>query len=142
MLQFLTQSAWADRIGWVLVHSLWQFALVALVVIVLQRALQRCSAVTRYWALLAAMLIMVAVPVVTWFSPWAVDAPVAVAKLASAQQPEMPASQPMPPLHHGNDTVVRWPRPFSRLWNSRRSHRRDLRDCSLCRCVWPRHGHW
>ena len=27
MLEFLTQSAWVDRIGWVLVHSLWQFAL-------------------------------------------------------------------------------------------------------------------
>ena len=35
MLEFLTQSTWAERIGWVLVHSLWQFALVALVAIVL-----------------------------------------------------------------------------------------------------------
>ena len=30
MLQFLTHSVWADRIGWLLVHSLWQFTLVAL----------------------------------------------------------------------------------------------------------------
>ncbi len=44
MLQLLTQSAWADRIGWVLVHSLWQFALLGLAAIILRRALQRCSA--------------------------------------------------------------------------------------------------
>ena len=51
MLEFLTQSTWADRIGWVLVHSLWQFALVALLAVVLQRALQRRSATTRYWGI-------------------------------------------------------------------------------------------
>ncbi len=46
MLDFLTQSTWVDRFGWVLVHSLWQFALVALAALVLHRALQRCSAAT------------------------------------------------------------------------------------------------
>ncbi len=66
MLQYLAHSVWADRIGWMLVHSLWQFTLVAFVAIVLRRALQRCSSSTRYGALLAAMLIMVAMPVATY----------------------------------------------------------------------------
>ena len=52
MLEFLTQSTWADRIGWVLVHSLWQFALVALLAMALHRALRRRSAITRYSVLL------------------------------------------------------------------------------------------
>ena len=77
MLEFLTQSTWTDRIGWVLVHSFWQFALVALAAIVLQRVLRRRPATTRYRALLAVMAIMVAVPVATWYSPWSGDAPVA-----------------------------------------------------------------
>ena len=51
MLEFLTQSTWVDRIGWVLVHSLWQFALVALVAIVLRRALQRFSATVPVWGI-------------------------------------------------------------------------------------------
>ena len=88
MLEFLTQSTWADRIGWVLVHSLWQFALVALLAIVLQRALQRRSATTRYRALLAAMFVMVAVPVATWFSPWSADAPAVAAKFGPVEKPE------------------------------------------------------
>ena len=55
-----------DRLGWVLVHSLWQFALLMLVGFVLQCALQRCSAVTRYWALLATMCTTIIAPVATW----------------------------------------------------------------------------
>ena len=57
-----------------LVHSLWQFALVALVAIVLQGTLRRRSAAMRYWVLLAAMAAMVLAPAATWFSPWSADA--------------------------------------------------------------------
>ncbi len=76
MLEFLMQSIGAERIGWVLVHSLWQFALVALLAVLLQRALQRRSAITRYRALLVAVFLLVAVPVATWFSPWSAETPV------------------------------------------------------------------
>ncbi len=48
--------------------------------VVLQWALERRSATTRYWALLAAMIVMVAAPVVTWFSPWSGDAPAPAVK--------------------------------------------------------------
>src|SRR5271157_3130656 len=93
MLQFLTHSVWADRIGWMLVHSLWQFTLVALAAIILRRALQRCSAATRYGALLTAMIIMVAAPVATWLSP-----------LSSPRSAEAPSvavnSDPVENLHN------------------------------------------
>jgi beta-lactamase regulating signal transducer with metallopeptidase domain/transglutaminase-like putative cysteine protease len=89
MLELLTQSTWADRIGWVLVHSLWQFALVALVAVVLQRALRRCSAAARYRALLAAGSIMIAVPVATGLSPWSADAPVVAATAGPVENPEI-----------------------------------------------------
>jgi beta-lactamase regulating signal transducer with metallopeptidase domain/protein involved in polysaccharide export with SLBB domain len=103
MLQFLTQSTWADRTGWVLVHSLWQFALVALLALVLQRALQRCSAASRYRALLAAMAIMVAMPVATWLSPWAVDAP-AIAARGPVENPEKAS-----PSSHADDAMAALP---------------------------------
>ena len=107
MLEFLTQSSWADRIGWMLVHSLWQFALVALLAVVLQWALQRRSATTRYCALLAAMFVMVAVPVVTWFSPWSVDAPVVAAKVGPVENPEkVSPSQRVSPSERGNDAAA------------------------------------
>ncbi len=88
MFELLTQSTWADRIGWMLVHSLWQFALVAVLAVALQWALKRCTAVTRYRALLTALGIMVALPVVTWLWPWSAEAPSAAVALHSAETAE------------------------------------------------------
>lgn len=107
MLEFLTQSTWADRIGWVLVHSLWQFALVAVLAVALQWALKRCSASTRYRALLAAMCILVAGPVATWFSPWVADATAVAANSRPVEKPaENPPSRHDSPSQHGDNLVA------------------------------------
>ena len=82
MLKFLAESSWANEIGWVLIHSLWQFALVAILALLLQKAMQRRSAATRYCALLATMLVLVAVPLATWFSSWSVDVPSVTAAIS------------------------------------------------------------
>ena len=55
-----------ERLGWVLVHSLWQFALVALLAGVARRAMRRSSSAARYGALVVAMTVMVVVPLATW----------------------------------------------------------------------------
>ena len=86
-------DSWTDRIGWVLVHSLWQFALAALLAVVLQRALRRRSATTRYAALLGVMAVMVAAPAATWFSPWSTDSPAVTVPLTPIEKP-----QEAPPL--------------------------------------------
>ncbi len=63
-----------------LIHTLWQFALVAAAAIVLQRILRRRSAAVQYGVLLAAMAAMVAAPIVTCFLLPAFDPPAMVAK--------------------------------------------------------------
>ena len=68
MSGFLTHATWITQVGWLLVHSLWQLALLAVLALTLHRALQRCSANTRYLVLLAALALMVAAPIGTWFS--------------------------------------------------------------------------
>ena len=68
MTQFHLPAAFVERLGWVLVHSVWQFALIALTALVLQRAMQRTSAATRYWVLLLALGTMLAAPVATWLA--------------------------------------------------------------------------
>ncbi|MBC7816110.1 MAG: M56 family metallopeptidase, partial [Planctomycetaceae bacterium] len=55
-----------ERLGWVLVHSLWQFALVALLTGAIVRAMRRSSSAARYGVLVVAMAVLVAVPLVTW----------------------------------------------------------------------------
>ena len=67
-----------------LVHSLWQFALLALVAIVLQRALRHARQ-SRYAALLAAMVLMVVAPAATWLCLWSADSPAVAAKLRLAR---------------------------------------------------------
>ncbi len=55
-----------DRLGWVLVHSLWEFALVAFLAGLTVRAMRRCSAAARYVVLAGALAGAVVAPVVTW----------------------------------------------------------------------------
>jgi beta-lactamase regulating signal transducer with metallopeptidase domain len=68
----LPGSAWpisdsvVERLGWVLVHSLWQFALAALLAGAIVRALRRHSAATRYGVLVVALAAASTAPVATW----------------------------------------------------------------------------
>lgn len=55
-----------ERLGWVLVHSLWQFGLIAVLAAVVVRLLRRNSAAARYAVLCMAMLLIVVVPAATW----------------------------------------------------------------------------
>src|SRR5258706_5765398 len=55
-----------ERLGWTLVQSLWQLALVGLLAAVTIRALRQSSAAMRYGALVVAMAVSVLVPLATW----------------------------------------------------------------------------
>ncbi len=55
-----------ERLGWTLIHSLWQLALVALLAMVLARVMHRTAASTRYLMLVSMLVLVVALPVVTW----------------------------------------------------------------------------
>ncbi|MDP1562167.1 MAG: M56 family metallopeptidase [Pirellulaceae bacterium] len=59
-----------ERLGWVLVHSLWQFAIVALLAWVIVRAMRRSSSALRYGVLVTAMAVMVSAPIASsiWIS--------------------------------------------------------------------------
>ena len=62
----VTSPAVVERIGWLLVHSLWQFALVASLAVAIGQFMRRGSAAARYWMLASAMLLMVMAPFATW----------------------------------------------------------------------------
>ena len=69
LLEFSTSLVSAmtvERIGWLLVHSLWQFAVIAMVVLFLGRILNRRSSALRYATLLAGLLMMETTAFVTW----------------------------------------------------------------------------
>ena len=74
-----------DRIGWLLVHSIWQFALIALLLAVALRLLRRAPAGTRYAAALVGWAAMLIAPAVTWpLLPTPVEDSVAAIKPAAA----------------------------------------------------------
>ena len=76
-----TIAAWLEhplvaRLGWCLVHSVWEIAAVALVAALLLRILRRGNARGRYLAACASLVVMAALPVVTlaWASAFRADA--------------------------------------------------------------------
>ena len=66
MLTITGMSSTVERLGWVLLHSLWQFALVAIMAGIITRAMQRRSATLRYVAFVTALALCVAAPPTTW----------------------------------------------------------------------------
>lgn len=93
LLENLLSPGTIERLGWMLVHFLWQAAAVALLLAVLQRLLRRAGANARYAAACGALVLMVVLPVVT-MQFVEVSGPV-----AEAGPPlELPSSPPVEPL--------------------------------------------
>jgi beta-lactamase regulating signal transducer with metallopeptidase domain len=88
-------SPFIEQLGWVLIHSLWQLALLAAAAFVTQRAMRRTSAAARYAALLAILVLVVAAPLITW-SVLPTQAAIPVADLPDPVP--VRASEPAPQL--------------------------------------------
>jgi beta-lactamase regulating signal transducer with metallopeptidase domain len=64
---WLNSTTVVEHRGWLLLHSLWQFALVVFLAGATVRAMRRNSAELRYVVLVSAMGVSVGLPVATWF---------------------------------------------------------------------------
>lgn len=85
MLAAFLPETLVERIGWLLVHSVWQFALVALVLAAVLQAMRRRSANARYCACVLAWAAIATMPAVTWM-------------LLPASAPDVTAAAPYVPL--------------------------------------------
>ncbi len=65
--QIFINSKIVETIGWTLLHSLWQIALVAFVLFVLLKLLRRFPANGRYWLAVSALVCAVALPALTFY---------------------------------------------------------------------------
>jgi hypothetical protein len=66
-MQVLSSQPWVERLGWTLVHFLWQGLLVAVLYAAARRCLARASNPrTRYLLACAALTAMMAAPLGTW----------------------------------------------------------------------------
>ncbi|MFO0940749.1 MAG: M56 family metallopeptidase [Pirellulales bacterium] len=65
---WLVSESTMERLGWVLLHTLWQFLSIAVLALILLRVLSRSSAGLRYAILVCSIAGCVVAPVVTWFS--------------------------------------------------------------------------
>jgi beta-lactamase regulating signal transducer with metallopeptidase domain len=83
----LLLPAWGQRLGWTLVHSIWQVTLVALVAGVVLACLRRHSARLRYGLGVVCLALMLIVPAITW-SMVTIATPAAV--LATNDLPALP----------------------------------------------------
>lgn len=70
MIQLLGALPWIERIGWMLLHSVWLIGLVAMVFGLVDIGLRRSSANARYLAGCAALILTLAMmPIAYWVSP-------------------------------------------------------------------------
>ena len=76
-LHMIASQPWVERLGWTLLHFLWQGALVAAVFAAARLSLAHSRPHARYAAACFALAIMLAAPVATflWLTPAADDAP-------------------------------------------------------------------
>lgn len=86
-----------ENIGWLLVHSIWQFALWGLIALILLKCLRRASSATRYATLVGVLLLLTLTPVATWSllpdapQPVAHSEPEATEDAAPRVEPVLPA---------------------------------------------------
>jgi beta-lactamase regulating signal transducer with metallopeptidase domain/peroxiredoxin len=90
LLQSMLTSAQTQRLGWALLHSLWEGAAVALALMLLLRFMRGRTANARYAVCCTAMLAAMALPILTFMSlraPESASPPI----FATHQEPAMPA---------------------------------------------------
>ena len=71
IMQAMSMRAEVEWLGWVLVHSIWQFLLIAIVTGLVLRCLKNRSSNARYNLSVASLLLMVVAPFGTWM--WIAD---------------------------------------------------------------------
>ncbi len=59
-------ARWIERLGWTLIHSVWQLAVIASLAAFLQITLRHRPATLRYLVAVTAMMTMLALPCITW----------------------------------------------------------------------------
>lgn len=104
----LLNSPLVFRLGWVILHTLWQFLAIALVAAVIYSALKGGSATARYLTLMMATGLMAAAPLLTWFT---IEPP------RSAVSTEHESPPPKPPRRH-----LRWPQQSAQTGLQRKIH--------------------
>ena len=112
-LESILTSSIVHRVGWTLLHSLWQAAAVAALLAGAMWILRRRSASLRYAAACAALLLMLALPAVTiWLVTPPVPPPAAEEQLAATAHPEQVLPRPVGPVGLGimKEMALSWPR--------------------------------
>ncbi len=65
-VQWPFSDVFVERVGWVLVHSLWQFALLGLLAAALMRSMRQSSAEARSGVLIGLLVLSIGFPIATW----------------------------------------------------------------------------
>jgi beta-lactamase regulating signal transducer with metallopeptidase domain len=110
--------AWVDTFGWILVHSVWQIAVLVLLALLIDRIITSFSASARYMSLMAVLIGMVLVPAVTWFVlplDNATPSHTATLPLQQFRAPPSPAGRDSGSLRSPSPPAARLAKPSARV---------------------------
>src|SRR5262245_9165408 len=85
-----------ERIGWLLVYSVWQFALIALLMAIVLRVMRRAPAGVRYAVALVGWGLMLMAPALTWSL---LPAPTGRIEIVAADPDPAPVDVTPPPVN-------------------------------------------
>lgn len=66
LMETTAAQAPVEGVGWLLLHSVWQFALIAPLASIGLRLIPRRSSSARYWLMILALVMTLLVPSLTW----------------------------------------------------------------------------
>lgn len=80
VMHLLANQPWMDRLGWTLLHFLWQGAAIAAIYAGVRRAIRGAASNSRYLLACAALAALALAPAITWWILTPDDAPVVTAR--------------------------------------------------------------
>ncbi|MGB9458991.1 MAG: M56 and DUF3738 domain-containing protein [Bryobacteraceae bacterium] len=92
-IQFLSSQPWVERLGWTLIHFLWQGVVISALYAAVRKGIPRSSSPnTRYILACVALAAMLAAPFATWYLMRPADAAPIAAHLAGRAASAAPAA--------------------------------------------------
>src|SRR5262245_65931778 len=105
-MNYIETMPTVEALGWTLVHFLWQGALVALMLALARVGLNRRTANLRYLVSCAAMLLMLAFPVITFVTLSSVAHETQVVMTDHPAPPKQPVKTDAPKSELGDDSII------------------------------------
>ncbi|MEM8889041.1 MAG: M56 family metallopeptidase [Bacteroidota bacterium] len=114
-MNYFSEYAWMQTLGWTLLHSFWQIGLIALSWAILRPFLKSSSSEKRYLALMGAILTAFLCAVLTFWQLLPRQAEISIMRVSTVELSELPSSQQTPVILSEVASEKSWTQFFNQI---------------------------